>query len=1095
MQPLPPEAYYTATTAASTGGTGVNPPGRNTNLPGNVGGGGGGGGRNPNVIGSGAPGYYGGSNNPTTINMQTAYGIATGSHPAPKALKDWITQNVEFYPGANWNVPIEVPVDQIDQVDADHPIFSRHNQLQGGANGDGLLGGVYGEEWTVPSADKIPQGLRGAEWQPDPATRPIEPTMPGMYNFENPLSNYEYSVNEHGVGRYGSRVPEIPDNILNQMKANPNIVYNGVNYEQYQAAKQGGPMTTKAALWAIATGEKPASEALKEFALTQVDYTTDDQRIQLPPGVADQSFGHPTNVAGYSDDMLSLMNSNAEFQAKTAQDIQGLAQANPNYAEQINQLAQAHTTQRSAYDTAYRDYENALAQYQQDLNAWQTPPSQQPPSQQPPGGGQQPPSQQPPGVTPPGGGGGGVTQPGAPTTNPTNANPTQGYEQRGIDYGYVPQNPSVASALQQPGVVAQQQATQPQTQPTQGIAPPADQGQMTIGGGDPNFYSPENQAAIAAQEAAKQGATVSDPLPLPPVLDENLNVVTDPAQIAAMQADSFTGTYPRYAQPAPPATPANTQQPARGNVDQPFIPGAAGAIHNNPENWPLPGGLPGAGDSSSNTGTIGGDPTNYTLPFDDPAILDARQDAMNTELRAIEEAGTPFQGVSIDHSQGALGALLTEAQVGHRNAQQANIARYYAGLGLLDDARENLYGPGGLYDQLSDRYRGMEADVAARLAQADRVAQEAAASGDQERAALAQGYLNRQDTVLDMIAGLGAQERQDTANRYTQARRAAAQNLTSRGLGNTTIGNAIDQSITRAENDEFRRLEDNLSREQAGFAADLSGEALTGIQSLLLQQEGLSQQYADQLARSAEQWRSTLGLGLGYSQDVAANYGQDVADTAGFIAAREDSAPSFQDIAAIAQSYGENLGGLHGSEGVRLAGPSANLHAGGGGWGGGASSRSGGRSGGYAGFRSVPTGVSSGAPYDPVAGRTLAGYRGPQFKSGDTVYRGTGPKGVKKYTTVYTDLPGGVDYHRSSAYEPSGDYDPFQKNYSRGSFVPSLGDRNVFHSLAQSRGGNEGALAYANSPENRHTIWVPSDPIFGLGYSLGGSEYGIRSFF
>lgn len=92
------------------------------------------------------------------------------------------------------------------------------------------------------------------------------------------------------------------------------------------------------------------------------------------------------------------------------------------------------------------------------------------------------------------------------------------------------------------------------------------------------------------------------------------------------------------------------------------------------------------------------------------------------------------------------------------------------------------------------------------------------------------GYGDRQSDILGRLDNYGAQQKIDVGQRYDQARASADQDLTNRGLGNTTVRSTRRQGLGQAETQDLARLNESLNIEELGYRERLSADPLGVIE-------------------------------------------------------------------------------------------------------------------------------------------------------------------------------------------------------------------------------------------------------------------------
>lgn len=217
-------------------------------------------------------------------------------------------------------------------------------------------------------------------------------------------------------------------------------------------------------------------------------------------------------------------------------------------------------------------------------------------------------------------------------------------------------------------------------------------------------------------------------------------------------------------------------------------------------------------------------------------------------------------------TQQSLSNLFSQTEQARIQAQQQNEQRYDTLLsgytGILNSTRDQYMNPA------QQQY-------------------DAAASGlNASLLAASQGYADRAAAGMDLLNGLGNRARTDLGQRYTAARGAADNDLTTRGLGNTTVRNSVMSGIGSQENQDFQRLEEGLRREQLGYSTQLSGD------------------YLQSLLASAAQNYQAQSQAAGARTAFGQQYAQLAAGPLGVMERRTDVAPNISDMVNLAMQFG-----------------------------------------------------------------------------------------------------------------------------------------------------------------------------------------------
>lgn len=139
------------------------------------------------------------------------------------------------------------------------------------------------------------------------------------------------------------------------------------------------------------------------------------------------------------------------------------------------------------------------------------------------------------------------------------------------------------------------------------------------------------------------------------------------------------------------------------------------------------------------------------------------------------------------------------------------------------------------------------------------------------------GYENRYQRGMDLLSGLGTQEKRDIDESYQKLGASNQQDMVNRGLTGTTIMPTMRSGIERERQDALSRVNERLQREQLLADAGLSGDAL-GAQERM------------------------------YGQGLAGYMGA-TGDTLGFAERRSDTYPDFNQLLGLAQQYGASGAG------------------------------------------------------------------------------------------------------------------------------------------------------------------------------------------
>lgn len=139
------------------------------------------------------------------------------------------------------------------------------------------------------------------------------------------------------------------------------------------------------------------------------------------------------------------------------------------------------------------------------------------------------------------------------------------------------------------------------------------------------------------------------------------------------------------------------------------------------------------------------------------------------------------------------------------------------------------------------------------------------------------GYENRYQRGMDLLSGLGTQEKRDIDESYQKLGAVNQQDMVNRGLTGTTIMPTMRAGVERERQDALSRVNERLQREKLMTDAGLSGDAL-GAQERM------------------------------YGQGLAGYLGA-TGDTLGFAERRNDTYPDLNQLMGLAQQYGASGAG------------------------------------------------------------------------------------------------------------------------------------------------------------------------------------------
>jgi len=185
----------------------------------------------------------------------------------------------------------------------------------------------------------------------------------------------------------------------------------------------------------------------------------------------------------------------------------------------------------------------------------------------------------------------------------------------------------------------------------------------------------------------------------------------------------------------------------------------------------------------------------------------------------------------------------------------------------------------------------------------------------------AKAQQDRYNRAFGLIGNLGQSRRRAIEEQYAQEKNKTLEELTARGLGNSTILGSVGAGFERQKQRSLEDLEESLRQTQLGLHTGLTGESLAGQQAFATQGLGVLSELIGQ--RPA----STLGLLSNmYSQGRQADF-QTMANMLGigqnqlgFMERREDAYT--QQNAQRMQALGSMFGALGGLGGLGGAGTS-----------------------------------------------------------------------------------------------------------------------------------------------------------------------------
>ncbi len=167
---------------------------------------------------------------------------------------------------------------------------------------------------------------------------------------------------------------------------------------------------------------------------------------------------------------------------------------------------------------------------------------------------------------------------------------------------------------------------------------------------------------------------------------------------------------------------------------------------------------------------------------------------------------------------------------------------------------------------------------------------------------IVKGYSSLYNNVLGGLENVGKSEQQRITDEYEANKGAATQNLTSRGLGNTTVTSAVQRGVDSNKDKAQLALADKLAQLKAGYQSDLGKAGLSygnqanmqdtalqlaglgyqaGFQGLQgnwgMQGLGMQNQAAMQQSQQAAQWAAQQAALQAQMQMQQAGFGQQAA--------------------------------------------------------------------------------------------------------------------------------------------------------------------------------------------------------------------------
>lgn len=297
-------------------------------------------------------------------------------------------------------------------------------------------------------------------------------------------------------------------------------------------------------------------------------------------------------------------------------------------------------------------------------------------------------------------------------------------------------------------------------------------------------------------------------------------------------------------------------------------------------------------------GRVVGQTQLATTPPD--AQLRARAAAIQSELAAAQQQGI-YAGDPAGDAR--LTALLQQFQAAYDASNAANEARYQQLLTGYQDIANTF---GAETGQLRGQYGTLAGTQAADLARVGGQYGAAATQLGTDLGGVTKGYADRQAALGGMFTGLGERARQDVTQQYDKQRAGLEQDLIGRGLGNTTIRNALAAGIGTQEAADMARLNEQLRREQIGYQSQWGADALRAQEQQAAQNYAAALQGAQFGERQAGEGYQAGLAGLQFGERGAMAAADLGAGRLGAIERREDTAPTLADVANISLQIGKS---------------------------------------------------------------------------------------------------------------------------------------------------------------------------------------------
>lgn len=246
---------------------------------------------------------------------------------------------------------------------------------------------------------------------------------------------------------------------------------------------------------------------------------------------------------------------------------------------------------------------------------------------------------------------------------------------------------------------------------------------------------------------------------------------------------------------------------------------------NNPPNLTtLLGGLPNYGYTQSNpallqqaykSGAVTGNnivgKKPYTIDSSGRKIFTNAQDAMKDlgtwrsgslggssyRIRQVSGGATTGNALRSGSSDNIANQVMQSYTQAESEAKKANEQRY----------QDILAGYGDLYNNVGSQYSDLLNKVTGK-------------------------YSDRYGTAMDILQGMGAQEKSDIVSAYEDMAGKQQQDLVARGFSGTTVLPTMQRGVERQKTEELGRLDERIRAQKLDVHSNLSGDEIQALQSL-----------------------------------------------------------------------------------------------------------------------------------------------------------------------------------------------------------------------------------------------------------------------